>query len=386
MILRVDNSKDERKWLLMPKSIYKDDPNWIPHVRQDVQKVFDPKKNKRFKEGKAERWLALDGNGKPLGRIAAFIDGRTANTFEQPTGGIGFFESVDDEQVAFQLFDTAKQWLESEGMEAMDGPVNFGDKDRYWGLLVKNFEDMPSYGMNYNPPYYQGLFESYGFKVYFEQYVFGRSVKTPAQDIFIRKYQQVTSNHDITVDDVKGLSIEQIGEDFRTVYNGAWGGHHNFKEMSSEAAQKIAKAMKPIMDREVIIFARHEGKPIGFFVNLPELNEIFKKAGDNLNWWGKLKFLFHKATTKHHRMVGMVFGVVREWHGKGVEGAIITWFSMNRSPVVSYKYTIMTWIGDFNPKMIRVAENLGSKRDRELYTYRYLFDREKPFERCPIVG
>ena len=385
-IHNVQSRVDIDQFHKVPRIIYANDSNYIPHIEDDIEKLFDHKRNKLFKEGGiASRWLAYDNGGQLIGRIAAFVNPKTASSFDQPTGSIGFFESIDDQAVADALFDTAKEWLKHEGMEAMDGPQNFGDKNQFWGLLVENFTSMSSYAMNYNPSYYQKLFETYGFQSFYEQYVFWRPLKQPVESVFIRKYEQVMSNYGITIRDVKGLSIEQIAENFRTVFNGAWGGYHDFKEMSPSAALKVAKSLKPIMDPDIIIFAFDGEKPIGFYVNIPELNQIFCYVDGKLNWLGKLKFLYHKWKKTPRTMVGIVFGVVRDWHGKGVEGAMITWFGLEKVPHIKYEETILTWIGDFNPKMIKVANNLGTKKHRTFITYRYLFDRSAPFERFPIV-
>lgn len=384
-LVEVCDKRTEKLFFGLPKTIYSQDPNWIPHIKQDIQKLFDPKKNKLLKDGKAKRWILKDDKQKTIGRIAAFINMKLAYDFDQPTGGTGFFECINDQAAANELFNVAKNWLASEGMEAMDGPINFGDKNQFWGLLVQNFTDPNSYGLNYNPSYYQQLFENYGFKTYYEQYVYSRALRQPVEDVFARKANLVLSNYSVEVRDCKGRSVEQIASDFRKVYNGAWGGHDNFKEMSESAALKVAKSLKPIMDPEIIVFAYSAGEPIAFYVNIPELNEIFRHVNGNLNWLGKLKFLFYRAVQRPKRMVGIVFGVVREWHGKGIEGSIIMWFGQNKVPVLSYDDTILTWIGDFNPKMIKVATNLGTTLYRTYITYRYLFDREAPFERCKIV-
>jgi hypothetical protein len=386
-IHQVQSQSDIKRFHKVPRIIYANDSNYIPHIEDDIEKLFDQKRNKLFKEGGiASRWIAYDEKGNLIGRIAAFINPKTSRSFAQPTGSVGFYESTDDQELADALFDAAKEWLKQEGMEAMDGPQNFGDKNQFWGLMVENFKDMGSYAMNYNPPYYQKLFESYGFQCFYEQYVFWRNVRQPVEEVFIRKYEQVKSNYGITVKDVKGMSTEEIAENFRTVYNGAWGGYQDFKEISKSAALKIAKSLKPIMDPEIIVFAYDGDKPIGFYVNIPELNQIFCYVDGKLNWLGKLKFLYHKWRKTPRTMVGIVFGVAREWHGRGVEGAMITWFGLEKVPKIKYVDTILTWIGDFNPKMIKVATNLGTKKHRTFITYRYLFDRTAPFERFPIVS
>jgi len=385
-IFEVISPKDVSDFHEVPRAVYRDDPNWIPHLQQDIDKIFNPVKNKLFANGSAARFVLRDESGVPIGRVAAFINGKTAHTFEQPTGGIGFFDCINNEAAAFLLFDTAKNWLQAEGMEAMDGPINFGERNQFWGLLIQNFTDPGSYGMNYNPPYYRNFFESYGFGVYFEQFVYKRDLYLPAQPIFVRKYNQMVSNPDFHLSNIKGKSWEQVAQDFMTVYNGAWGGHENFKPMTIETARKTIKALKPVVDRDIVVFAYHQNVPIAFYVNIPELNEIFKYVNGKLNWLGKLKFIVHKWLKTPETMVGIVFGVVREFQGKGVEGAMIKWLEDQvQMKNKRYTETILTWIGDFNPKMLRVCENLGGRKYRTLATMRYLFDRSKPFKRSPLV-
>ncbi|MEZ4807638.1 MAG: hypothetical protein R2815_09260 [Flavobacteriales bacterium] len=381
-----------RDWMELPWRIYRDDPNWIPHLKQDIAKVFDPAKNKLLRpakdgarSGSACRWV-LYQKDVPIGRIAAFVDPRTAWTEAQPTGGVGFFECIDDQAAADDLFDTAREWLSAQGMEAMDGPINLGDRNMFWGLLTKNFTDFPIYGTNYNPAYYIALFERYGWQVYFHQLFFKRSANVPAQPIFHRKYAQLMKDPEYRVADARGLSVERIADDFRTVLNAAWVDHDNFKPMERSTALKIVNAMKPVMDKRLIIFVYHRDKPIAMYISLPELNEIFRYVNGDLNWIGKVKFLWHKWRGTVKNVTGIVFGVAKEFQGKGIEGVLIVHGEKNIVRTGLYKDTVLTWIGDFNPKMIRVCENLGAENYRTLSTYRYLFDRTKPFERHPIIG
>jgi hypothetical protein len=372
----------------VPDVIYANDDNYIAHIRQDIEKIFDTKKNKLYREGGvSERWVFYNDEGALIGRVAAFVNPRTANENDQPTGGMGFFESIDDQETANFIIDTAKNYLTEQGMEAMDGPVNFGERNQFWGCLTKNFTDANSYAMNYNPPYYPKLLEKYGFQTYFEQYLYFRDALMPVQPIFIRKYNQLVNEHKMTICDVRGFSIEKIAKDFRTVYNDAWGGKEDFKEMTESAAFKIIKSMKPVIDPRIVIFAYHDGEPVAFYVNIPELNEIFCYVNGNMNWIGKLKFLYHKWRRTPNTLVGIVFGVAKKWQSKGVEGAMIKFMGdaiqLPKTPM--YTKTVLQWIGDFNPKMLKVCENLGGSRYREMKTYRYLFDRKKEFKRHPIL-
>ena len=159
----------EREWLDLPKKIYKGNRNWVCPLDTDIRKVFDPARNEQFADGEAVRWVVRNRAGEVVGRIAAFYNREKAALEEQPTGGCGFFEAIDDQQVADMLFEASRMWLASRGMEAMDGPINFGQRDAWWGLLVEGYEFQPLYENPYNPPYYKELFENYGFRNYFNQ-------------------------------------------------------------------------------------------------------------------------------------------------------------------------------------------------------------------------
>ncbi|MBK6543499.1 MAG: hypothetical protein IPG10_19925 [Flavobacteriales bacterium] len=355
-----------------------------PHLKQDVEKVFDPARNKLFQGGQAWRWVVYDANGTPVGRVAAFINPKTAHTEAQPTGGMGFFECVNDQAVANMLLDAARDRLKQEGMQAMDGPINFGEKNMYWGALIENFTDPPIYGVNYNPPYYPALLETYGFRLYYKQLFFKRSMEVKAQPIFHRKFNQMKNDPDYLIRDARGRSVEQLADDFMTVYNAGWVDHENFKPMERAAALKIIKAMEPVMDPRILIFVEHKKVPVAFYISVPEMNEIFRYVNGDLNWIGKLKFLWHKWRGTVKTMTGIVFGVAKPYQGKGLEGAMIV-FAEKIVEAGLYRDTILTWIGDFNPRMIKVCVNLDAVNYRTMATYRYLFDRALPFERRPII-
>lgn len=385
-ILEVNSAKSIRQWEAVPKLVYQADTNWIPHIRQDVAGIFDPEKNKLYRDGAARRWIVTNENGLVIGRIAAFHSKKYSESQKQPTGGIGFFECLDNASAAFELLETACSWLKSEKMEAVDGPINFGEKEAYWGLLVLNFSDMGSFRMNYNPPYYQKLFEDFGFKTYYEQLCYKRDLSVPAQEVFVRKTNILMSEPGYRIGSARGRSLDQIAYDFVTIYNSAWGGHSGFKKMLIQQAHNAVKAMKQVMDPDIMVFVYHFDKPIAFYINLPEVNEFMRHVNGNLNWFGILKFLYYKNFGKRKTMVGIVFGVDRDYHSKGVEGAMIKWCEENIVTLNRYQETILTWIGDFNPKMIHIAENLGAGLYRKLVTYRKYFDENIPFERHGTLG
>ena len=134
-LIRVDDRKTIKKFHQVQGVIYKNDPVWVCPLCNEIEAIFDPESNPYYRHGEAERWILTDDEGNLTGRLAAFIDRNMANSYEQPTGGMGFFECINDKTSAFLLFDTAREWLIHRGMEAMDGPINFGETDKYWGLL-----------------------------------------------------------------------------------------------------------------------------------------------------------------------------------------------------------------------------------------------------------
>jgi len=384
-LIEVNNKQKEMEFLQVPLIIYKNDSNWIRTLDKDIKAVFDPKKNKLFRNGQAKRWILKDDRGQLIGRVAAFYDKNKANSFEQPTGSMGFFECINDKKTAFLLFETCRNWLVEAGMEAMDGPINFGEKDRFWGLQVEGLKEAPTYCVNYNPDYYQQFFEVFGFQTYYNQLTFWKEVHDPLPEKFEAKAKRISDNPNYHMEHFKKNRMDDFIEAFRKVYNEAWVTHDGFQEMDKKQANALIKKLKPIMDERLIWFAYFKNEPIGFLLMLPELNQIFKYVNGKLNWLGKLKFLYRKWKDPSRRIHAVAFGISPLHQGKGLEGALTQAASLAIRPSNAYDDLEITWIGDFNPKMIHIIESLGTKPYKKHITYRYLFDREKEFKRSPII-
>ena len=386
-LIPVNDAVTAKQFLQVAVIIYKNDPNWIRPLDKDIEEVFDTTKNKAFRFGEVARWLLKDGEGKLIGRIAAFINKKYKNKGDDvPVGGVGFFDCINNQQAADLLLDNAKHWQLQKGMEAMDGPINFGERDRWWGLVTKGFNE-PLYCMNYNPPYYQQLFENYGFKPFFHQICFGLHPQVPLMPKMFERHARFDVDPDFTSQHIKKDNLEKYASDFTTIYNKAWAGHGGLKQMAKEQVVLLFKKMKPVMDERLIWFAYYKEDPIAMFVNLPDLNQWFKHLNGKFGLLQKLQFLWIKQFTPNKKFCGIVFGVVPEWQGKGIDSFIVVESAkVIQTPNVSYTEYEMQWIGDFNPKMINIAESLGETfRSRNLITYRYLFDRTKEFKRHPIL-
>ncbi len=384
-ITEVRNHKDAQAFIQVANEIYKNDPDWIRPLDKDIEDVFDPSKNKAFRHGEAIRWILIDDKGRLLGRIAAFVNKKYKTKGDDgPVGGAGFFECIEDQSAANLLFDTAKNWLQSKGMEAMDGPINFGERDRWWGLQVSGFQP-PMYCMNYNPAYYRTLFEAYGFQIFFYQNCYSLKVKDKLQDKFYIRHAELSKDPNYKAIHIQKNQLEKFARDFTTVYNKAWSGHGGLKQMEERTVIKMFNSMKPVLDERISWFTYYKDEPIALWLNIVDLNQWFKYLNGRFDWLGKLKFLWFKATKKNKKFCGLIFGIIPEFQGKGVDAFMIIESSKIIQEKLSYEDYELQWIGDFNPKMTNIAVSLGTSVSRQLITYRYLFDRNKEFKRHPML-
>ena len=388
-IIEVNNKETRNEFLRLPIGLYKNDSNWIRPLDTDIEDVFDPKVNKFFRHGVCTRWILVDDHNVTIGRVAAFINKKTANATKQATGGMGFFECIPNQEAAFSLFDTCKMWLQGQGMEAMEGPINFGERDKWWGLLVEGFTEA-NYCMPYTHLYYKDFFENYGFKDYFQQYTYHRKVDGALPETYADKAPRIGRDPKYKFEHIQKKNLEQYAEDFRYIYNKAWVKHAGVREMPKAQAMSIMNQLKPILDEEIVWFAYYDKEPVGFFIMIPELNQIVKHLNGKLKgkWdiWAKIKFLYHQWKGTCKKMYGVAFGIIPEFQGKGLEGAIVTAAAKVVQPNAKYTDFEMNWIGDFNPKMMHVAESAGGKICKVHITYRLLFDPTIEFTRSPVIG
>jgi len=377
----VQNNQQKKEFLNFPTRLYQHDKNYIRPLDKDINDIFSPEKNKFYVDGECTRFL-FKNKSETVGKIAVFIN----KSYEQhqPTGGIGFFDCINDQETANFIFNHCKNWLQERGIEAIDGPINFGERDKFWGLLTEGFLE-PLYCMNYNFPYYKELFENYGFKTYYEQLCFSRPIFAEVSRVFTVMHAKYSKNPQISAKPLKKNNIEKFARDFTEVYNSAWASHGSGKQIEEAKVLKMFKGMKPIINEHISWFVYENEKPIAMWMNIPDLNQWFKYLDGKFGIIEKLKFLWVKKFKKNEKMVGLVFGVIPEWQKKGIEGFMIWEGTQHLRKHTDFKTTELQWIGDFNPKMIKIAENLDTTVTRKLATYRYLFDQEKDFERHPII-
>lgn len=385
-IIELNNPDDRWQFLEFPKRLYSDDPEWICPLDSMIESVFDPKKNHSFGNGEAKRWIIKDGN-TVAGRIAAFIDRDRSAAQNQPTGGIGFFEVVDDQKVAFLLLDTAKDWLVSRGMEAIDGPINFGENDTNWGLLVEGFLQ-PAYGMPYNKRYYRNFFEAYGFRNYFEQYSHsrvirdsdGRLIEFPERIMKIA--ERIANRPGYSFRHFEYRNSNKYISDICEIYNSTWVFlKEDFTPLDPAILRESLQKAKIIIDEELIWFAYNNDKPIGFFILFPDLNQIIRHFNGNLNLWDMIKFIYYKLSHEIDRARAIVGGIHHAYQNSGIESALFYHFYQVFKRKKWLKNIEFAWVGDYNPRMISLYNALGTVRTKTHVTYRYIINDKRDFVR-----
>jgi hypothetical protein len=383
-LVEVTDKQTAKDFLTVNALLNRSNPNYIRALDNEVNDVFDPAKNKNYKYGETKRWVAMDDEGELIGRIAAFTNEKYINKgTDFKTGGIGFFDCVNDQPVANVLFDTAKAWLQSKGMEAMDGPINFGDRDKWWGLMVEGFDDEPMYGMSFNPPYYESLFNNYGFQNYYNQYYYSMKVDDPLPPRFPERHAKFKAKPGYEARHVQMKDLEKYAGDFATVYNAAWAQHGEAKEITKESVIKLFKTMKPVMDERMLWFAYYKEEPIAMFINIPDVNQYFKYFNGKFGPIEKLRLLWMKKRGINKRLTGLAFGVVPKYQALGIDSFMIYECGLLCQNKGWYTQYEMGWAGEWNPKMINIYKSLNGVQSRRMITFRYLFDRNREFEKHP---
>jgi hypothetical protein len=371
IITEVKDKASKKAFLNLARTLYKNDKNWVCPLDNDIEAVFDPAKNNFHQDGKCTRWILKDDNGKVIGRVAAFINNKKAYHYEQPTGGMGFFECINDKKAAFLLFDTAKKWLQDNGMQAMDGPINFGENDNFWGLLVEGFTH-PSYGMNYNFPYYRAFFEDYGFKTLYEQITNHLDVNKPFSERFTKIANWVIKKPGYDFRHFEIKKMEKFAADFIEIYNDAWRDFENFVPITQATIAESFKKMKPLMDEKLIWFAYIDDEPAAFIIILPDANQMLKPVNGKLDLIGKLKFLYYRWKGVS-RMRAIVMGTKQKYQKHGLESAIFIKLKEYVLPLKQYDELELSWVGDFNGKMIAIHAAVGATFGKKHLTMRCTF-------------
>ena len=363
--------QDLQRFIDLPYRLHARDPLWVPPLRRDVAALLSRTKNPFFEHAEAEYFVAERG-GEVGGRIAAISNRLHNETHGDRVGFFGFFESIDDQEVANALFEAAAAWCRGLGHDVLRGPASFSVNDEC-GLLVQGFETPPALMMPHNPSYYIGLLERAGFVKAKDLWVYqGGSEEryVPVPDRLARATELIRQRQGITLRSLNMADFQGEVERIKELYNAAWEKNWGFVPMTEHEIDHLAEQFKPVVIPELVPMAEKDGKLIGFGIALPDLNVIFRKNRSGRLFPVVLRLLWALKMKRIRRARILLLGVVPAFQGKGVDAMLYHWI-WTRSGERGIYWGEAGWILEDNPAMNAGLEKMTFKVYK---TYR-LYDR-----------
>jgi GNAT superfamily N-acetyltransferase len=342
-------------FIAFPYELHRKDPLWVAPLRMDIRTILSTRDNPFWEHATAQHFLARSG-GKVVGRISAIENKLHNEVHHDKVGFFGFFESIDDAEVAAKLFDAAGAWLKGRGLDNMLGPASPSMNDEA-GILIDGFETPPTVMMPHNPRYYPKLVEGAGLKKIKDLLVFqGEGDKSPER--LARGVALLQKRYGITVRtmDMKNFARE-VGI-VKEIYNKAWEKNWAFVPMTEKEIDHLAKQFKPVVVPEMVCFAEHKGQTIGMAVALPDMNVALKKNPSGRLFPGILKVLWTAKVTGISRARVLILGTIPEWRGKGVDAFMYKtiWENGNAR---GYFWCEGGWVLEDNAAMKNGLEGIG---------------------------
>jgi len=351
-----------RQFINLPWKIYRDNPYWVPPLKQDMHTLLNPDKHPFHQHAETQLFVA-EQSGQVVGRIAAFVNQAHNEYWEDKVGFFGFFESVEDQRVADALFEAARDFLQSKGSSHIRGPFNWSTNEEC-GLLVDTFDRPPVVMMPYNHPYYITLLENAGLEKIKDLYAYHIENASSVPDRLKRGVEIMKKRHDFNVRSVDMDNFWQEVALIKRMYNEAWGRNWGAVPMTDEEIHHLAKDLRLIVDPNICYIAELNDEPIGFSLTLPDINQALIHLNGRLLPSGFLKLLWHKRKIDYVRV--LLLGVLEDHRHQGVDVAMYyrTFHDgLNRG----YHSGEFSWILEDNYPMRHALEKFGA----EIYkTYR----------------
>ncbi len=363
-VISVKDKKSLAEFIRLPWEIYRNDPNWVPPLIKEIEFLFSNKNP--FWQHSENKLFLLKKDGKYLGRIAGIIDCNHINIHQENCGFFGFFESVNDYQIAEELLNAVKEYLREKKMVFMRGPVNPSTNDEC-GFLIEGFDSPPQIMMTYNPKYYLELIERYGMKKAKDLYAYlGPVTGEPIARLSRLSESVKRREKDLVVRPINlKIFAEELGK-IKQIYNSAWSKNWGFVPMTDGEIESMAERLKPLVVPEILQIAEFDGKPAGFIMAIPDYNQVMKRINGKLNLSGIIKFLWYKNKIDAIRLVTL--GVCPEYRKKGIDGLLYL-EALKGAMKKGYKYCESSWILEENILTQRAAEFMGGKLYKKYRIY-----------------
>lgn len=350
-------TKDILKFIKFAWKIYKDDPYWVPPLLMDKKKILNKDKNPFFKAAQMEMFMAYK-NGEPVGRIAAIKNDTHNKIHNENIGFFGFFESINDQEVANALLDKAKEWLHSKGVNAMRGPANPSSNDEF-GMLLEGFEDSPRIMMTYNPKYYLDLMDNYGLKKVKDLLAYQiDNPKLLKSEKLIRVAEIARKRSNVEIKQINLKQFKSELEKVKFVYNQAWAPNWGFIPMTDEEIDNLAKELKPLVEDSLVVFAEVEGKTVAFALVMLDYNELIKDFNGRLLPFNFIQLFTQRKKIKWARV--LTLGIIPEYQKRGID-ALLYYEITKRAEKIGILKGEASWILEDNEMMTRGAEVMNGE-------------------------
>lgn len=368
-IIEVNGKSSRREFIKFPWKIYREDPNWVPPLLLELKNQLNPAKNPFFKSAKVKYWIALQ-DGNTVGRIAGIINHNHNTFYREHSAFFGYFDSINDQQVAEALFEKVSKWAREEGMNKVLGPINLST-DNEAGLLIKGFNQPPVLQMTYNPRYYIDLIEQFGFEKEIDLLAFEITDEIFNNTNVMGKLKQisdvVTKKAGLTFRTFNMSDFENEVERVRILFNDYMSDNWGFVPINKANFDFMAKAMKQILIQDLAFFAEVDGVPIGFSIALPDINPVLKKMNGKLFPLGIFKYLYYKNKIDTIRI--MLMGVSKPYRLRGLE-SVFYFQTIMVSKKRGIKRAELSWISERNRNMVNALNKLNAKQYKEYRIYR----------------
>lgn len=350
-VRRAISRADEKAFIKFQWVPYKGNPCWVPPLLLDRRKLIDRKNNPFYRHAQMEMFLA-ERDGSIVGRIAAIVNDNHIREHNEKVGFFGFFECIDDQAVAGALFDAAGAWLKDKGMDAVRGPASPSVNDEY-GMLIEGFHLPPTILMSYNPPYYPQLVEASGFAKIKDLYAYKVEESKVFTDKLVRGAEIVRKRTGVTIRTIDFSNFDSEVKLIRELYSRGWERNWGEVPMTEDEFTYVAKDLKAIADPRVIIIAEIKGKPVGFGLALPDLNQILIKNRNGYLLPALVRVMLFKKKINLVRI--MILGVLPEYFSTGI-GALLFYETGRRGVDSGYPTGEASWVLEDNVMMNRGAE------------------------------
>lgn len=358
-LVEIESRGDLAKFIKFPFSLYANDPNWVPPLISERKAFFDKKKNPFYRAAKTRLFLARKRRSV-VGRIAICVNYKHNEFHQEKTGFFGFFDVIDDYEVAELLLKSALIMLKGEGMERMVGPANFSTNHEV-GMLIEGYDSPPVVMMTYNKPYYNDFCERFGLKKEKDLLAYRIDEQAQIDPRLAKICERLKTREGITLRTLNVWRYDHEIDIIHDIYNRAWSYNWGFVPMSKEEFQHLAKDMKQIVDPEMVFIAEVNGVPVGFCLSLPDINKALKYANGRLFPTGLLKILWHtKVKNKIDSVRVITLGLVPEYQKRGLD-ALFYLETFKVGPTRGYFWGELSWMLEDNELILRALNHLGAK-------------------------